>query len=217
MKRFTHRFPWSAPASTNGDLKEQRKRECSMSYYLDSRRMKTTLTGAIVGNRAAGVRGIQWSASWQGQQALWSDAFSRSRDAVAVFASTWAHHRRARPVSHALMQATWLLTPPTISLMLNLLTATTLERGLLWESNFTSYSRYMYLSELYYWIFWKNTLLIYVKKKKLLINVVESHFSGTWRYFQKKEDAPISFWINEYLVIVIFLRIYNSKSLRLRS
>lgn len=165
MKRFTHRFPWSAPASTNGDLKEQRKRECSMSYYLDSRRMKTTLTGAIVGNRAAGVRGIQWSASWQGQQALWSDAFSRSRDAVAVFASTWAHHRRARPVSHALMQATWLLTPPTISLMLNLLTTTTLERGLLWESNFTSYSRYMYLSELYYWIFWKNTLLIYVKKK----------------------------------------------------
>lgn len=79
-----------------------------MSYHSDrsQQRRKSRLTGAIVGNGAAGVRGVEWSASWQGQQALWSDASSRARDAVAVLASTRAHHRRARPVSHALVQAT---------------------------------------------------------------------------------------------------------------
>lgn len=49
-------------------------------------RRESRLTGAIVGNGAAGMRRIERSASRQGQQALGSDASSRAGDAVAVLA-----------------------------------------------------------------------------------------------------------------------------------
>lgn len=78
---------------------------------------ESTLTGAIVGNGATGVRRVQRSASWQGQQALRSDASSRAGDAVAVLASTRAHHRWTRTVSHALVQATWLLTEEPLAVV----------------------------------------------------------------------------------------------------
>ena len=50
-------------------------------------RRESTLTGAIVGNGAAGMRRIERAAAGQGQQALRSDASSRAGDAVAVLAS----------------------------------------------------------------------------------------------------------------------------------
>lgn len=113
--------------STNGDLKkikkrkEKKKKQRGVQNY-DSvyelwfrGSIELVLTGAVVGNRAARVRGVERGASWQGQETLRADASSRARNAVAVLASTWAHHSRAWPVSHAFVQATWLLTRTTVS------------------------------------------------------------------------------------------------------
>lgn len=93
--------------------------------------MGLVLTGAIVGNRAARVRGVERGASWQGQETLRPDASSRAGNAVAVLASTWAHHGRAWPVSHAFVQATWLLTRTTVSPVESFNYELVLGRGLL--------------------------------------------------------------------------------------
>lgn len=63
------------------------------------------LTGAVVGDGAAGIRGVKWSASGQRQQAFGPDASSRAGNAVAVLAAPRAHHRRARSVPDALVKA----------------------------------------------------------------------------------------------------------------
>lgn len=93
--------------------------------------MGLVLTGAIVGNRAARVRGVERGASWQGQETLRPDASSCAGNAVAVLASTWAHHGRAWPVSHAFVQATWLLTRTTVSPVQSFNYELVLGRGLL--------------------------------------------------------------------------------------